>query len=405
MKRRILTLAAAIASLVTAATAQTFQVLHQFADLGNPQGVIDGDRPLGGLLRDASGNIYGTTASGGGQGNGVVYKIKRTGKEIVLFTFGDPAVTGAGPLTPLTQDQAGNLLGIADGGPGLGGVIFSISATGAETIVHAFDTSHKAELLTGGILLDAKGSIFGTSLTAGIGPCRFFVGCGVVFQIDKAGRFHAFYKFTGGPDGSRPFGPLVEDVVGNLYGVAQQGGDLNCIIDLDNPEFPEPGCGTVFKLSQHRELTVLHTFEAGADGAGPQPGILRDSSGNLYGTTDLGGTFDHGTVFKIASDGTYTVLHTFNGTDGQGPNGYLVADDAGNLYGTTQGGGANGAGTVFQLTPAGQLIVLHDFTGGEDGEFPLAGVIRDAKGNLYGTTIKSVTDSRVSGGNVFEITP
>jgi uncharacterized repeat protein (TIGR03803 family) len=333
-----------------------------------------------------------------------VYKIKRTGKESVLFTFGDPTVTGASPLTPLIQDQAGNLLGIADGGPGFGGVIFRISATGEAKIVHAFDTSHKAELLTGGLLLDANGSIFGTSLTAGIGPCRFFVGCGVVFQIDKAGRFHAIYKFTGASDGSRPFGPLVEDADGNQYGVAQQGGDLNCT-DLPDPEFPEAGCGTVFKLSRHRELTVLHTFEAGTDGAGPQPGILRDSAGNLYGTTDLGGTSDLGTVFKIASDGTYSVLHTFTGTDGQSPNGYLVADEAGNLYGTTQGGGANGVGTVFQLTPAGQLIVLHDFTGGEDGEFPLAGLIRDAKGNLYGTTIKSVTGSRVPGGNVFEITP
>ncbi|HWZ83233.1 MAG TPA: choice-of-anchor tandem repeat GloVer-containing protein [Terriglobales bacterium] len=405
MKKTILTLAIVIvAGLAAAANAQTFQILHQFNDVADHHGVIDGDRPLGGLFRDASGNIYGTTASGGGQGNGVVYKLKRTGKESVLFAFGDPNITGANPLTPLIQDQAGNLLGIADGGPAFGGVIFRISATGVETIVHAFDTSHKAELLTGGILLDAKGSIFGTSLTAGIGPCRFFVGCGVVFQIDRAGRFHSFYRFTGGSDGSRPFGPLVEDVDGNLYGIAQQGGDLNCT-DLPDPEFPEAGCGTVFKLSKQRELTVLHTFEAGADGAGPQPGILRDAAGNLYGTTDLGGTSDQGTVFKIASDGTYTLLHTFNGTDGRNPKGYLVADEAGNLYGTTQAGGVNGLGTVYELTPAGQLIALYNFTGGEDGVGPLSGVIRDGKGNLYGTTDKTVVNGRAQGGNLFEITP
>src|SRR5882672_9812046 len=135
MKTRIVILATAIAmSLAGTATAQTFQVLHQFNDAGNNQGVIDGDRPLGGLFRDAGGNLYGATASGGGQGNGVVYKIKRTGRESVLFTFGDPSITGTNPRTPLIQDQAGNLLGIADGGPGETGVIFRTSATGEETI-------------------------------------------------------------------------------------------------------------------------------------------------------------------------------------------------------------------------------------------------------------------------------
>src|SRR4029453_9765962 len=127
----------------------------------------------------------------------------------------------------------------------------------------------------------------------------------------------------------------------------------------------------------------------GADGATPQPGLLQDAAGNLYGATRAGGTGDNGVLFKISSDGTYTVLHAFTGMDGSVPNGGLVSGPAGNLFGTAQMGGARGLGTVFSLSPAGEVSVLHTFAGDLDGAFPLAGVIRDDVGHLFGTAVKN----------------
>ena len=372
------------------AQAQTFTVLHEF------NGAADGANPEGALLLDAAGNLYGTTFAGGAVGEGTVYKIDATGTETVLFTF-DAFVSGASPASPLIQDQAGNLYGIADEGPGGAGVVFKLSPGGAEDLLLAFQggLGRNARVPSGGIRMDQSGNFYGTTLSGGTGHCQF--GCGSVFRLDSAGVLHVLFTFSGGADGSKPFGPLVTDADGNLYGVAQSGGAL-C------PESARIGCGTVFKLSRNRELTVLHTFQGGADGATPQPGLLRDAAGNLYGAAATGGTADNGIVFKISTDGTYTVLHQFTGQDGTTPNGGLVSDPAGNLYGTAQGGGARDLGTVFVLNRAGQVKVLHAFTGGLDGAFPVAGVIRDASGHLFGTAVKNFLIQQQN-GVVFEITP
>jgi uncharacterized repeat protein (TIGR03803 family) len=208
------------------------------------------------------------------------------------------------------------------------------------------------------------------------------------------------HKFIG-TDGSQPFGPLVQDTAGNLYGVAQFGGDLSC----PEPQVAGQGCGTVFKLSKKRVLTILHTFEGGSDGATPQAGLFLDTAGNLYGATARGGNSENGTIFKISSDGTYTVLHRFaGGNDGMIPNGGLVMDDSNNLFGTAQAGG-QGFGTLFKLTSTGALTVVHTFTGQEDGAFPLAGLIRDDLGHFYGTTFRNFLPQTVQGGNVFEVRP
>jgi uncharacterized repeat protein (TIGR03803 family) len=245
--------------------------------------------------------------------------------------------------------------------------------------------------------MDKAGNIFGAAEFGGDDACQ--IGCGGVFGLTVPGELRLGHRFTGGADGSQPFGPLVRDANGNLYGVAQSGGDLTC------PEFPQVGCGTVFKLSRHGAFTVLHEFAGGRDGASPQAGLLLDTAGNLYGTTGLGGNAENGTVFKIATDGTFTVLHRFTGDDGTTPNGALVSDAAHNLYGTAQTGGANGLGTAFQLSPDGRLRVLHDFEGLEDGAFPFAGLIRDEAGHLYGTTVRNFLVQQIQGGTVFEIAP
>ena len=327
-----------------------------------------------------------------------MYKIdSSTGGETTLFTF-NTFVSGTNPASALIQDQTGNLYGVADEGPGGAGVVYKLSQQGNQTLLHAFQggLGRNARVPSGGIFMSRTGNFFGTTLFGGNGSCQF--GCGSIFRLDPAGNLHVLHFFSGGSDGSKPFGPLVRDAAGNFYGVAQSGG-ASCA------EFPGTGCGTVFKLATDGNLIVLHTFAGGTDGASPQPGLLLDKNGNLFGATGFGGVSEHGTVFRIASDGTYTVVHRFRGKDGSIPNGSLVSDPAGNLYGTAQFGGDDGLGTVFQMSPAGRVQVLHSFTGDLDGAFPLAGVIRDAAGHLFGTAVKNFLIQPIQGGNVYEVTP
>ena len=199
---------------------------------------------------------------------------------------------------------------------------------------------------------------------------------GTVFKLDTAGRETVLHTFTG-PDGIGPSSGLVRDKEGNLYGTTSGGG--------------ASGQGIVFKLDTTGTETVLHSF-TGPDGANPIAGLIRDEAGNLYGTTAFGGFLNCagtgcGVVFKLDPAGNETVLHSFTWPDGAFPVAGLVQDNEGNLYGTTQGGGAFNEGTVFKLDTAGLVTVLHSFTGGTDGAIPQeAGLVQDKAGNLYGTT-------------------
>lgn len=379
----------AFAITIPSASAQTFNVLHEFTN-GS-----DGAFPAGALVRDAAGNLFGMTSSGGGATEGAVYKIDSTGEETILFTFNN--TNGGFPSSALVQDDAGNLYGTADEGTGGAGIVFKLSPDGQQTVLHAFQggLGRNPRVPSGALLLDKTGNIFGTTLFGGNGSCNS--GCGSIYRLDTTGKMQFLYTFTGGADGNQPAGPLVQDAAGNLYGVAQFGGDLAC------PDSTQTGCGTVFKLDRTRKLTVLHTFQGGDDGAIPQPGLLLDANGSLFGTARVGGDSENGTIFRISSKGQYSVLHRFTGKDGTNPNGGLVSDPAGNLYGTTQVGGLAGSGTVFELRVGG-LKVLHTFTGGLDGSTPLAGLIIDAAGNLYGTAFKNFLVQQQD-GDVFEITP
>jgi uncharacterized repeat protein (TIGR03803 family) len=179
---------------------------------------------------------------------------------------------------------------------------------------------------------------------------------------------------------------LIRDALGNLYGTAQNGGAF--------------GNGVVFKLCPTGTETVLYSFTGGADGGTPQGGLVRDPVGNLYGTTAFGGIVTIscgefcGVVFKLTPTGTETVLHSFTGgadgaLDGFVDNAGLIRDAVGNLYGTAPAGGIQDqpgcCGVVFELSPTGTETVLYSFTGGADGGVPLAGLVRDPVGNLYGT--------------------
>jgi uncharacterized repeat protein (TIGR03803 family) len=208
-------------------------------------------------------------------------------------------------------------------------------------------------------------------------------GVGTVFKLDTTGKQSVLYSFTGtGGDGAYPFAGLVMDAASDLYGTTYSGGAHNY--------------GTVFKVDAAGSETVLYSFtDAGGDGAYPVAGLVMDSASNLYGVTPSGGTHGAGTVFKLDAAGNETVLYSFTGTgdDGLFPLAGLVMDSLGNLYSTTTNGGAYGYGTVFDVDTAGDETVLHsfDFTplaGSSDGSYPDAGLVMDAQGNMYGTTDK-----------------
>jgi uncharacterized repeat protein (TIGR03803 family) len=246
------------------------------------------------------------------------------------------------------------------------------------------------------LISDADGNLYGTTTAGGGGVCASY-GCGTVFEITRSGVETILYKFSGSPDGNGPSGTLVRDSNGNLYGTTQAGGN-------NGGSCPSEGCGTVFELFKTGETyaeRVLYAFAGGTDGSDPS-GLVRDTDGNLYGTTPGGGAPDCassaegcGSVFKITFAGNEEVLYRFKGKgDGANPMASVVLDSQGNLYGTTGFGGrfggictSYGCGTVFKLTPTGREEVLYRFRGLADGRQPMAPLALDAEGNLYGTTL------------------
>jgi uncharacterized repeat protein (TIGR03803 family) len=390
--------------------AQTFTVLYDFTN------GTDGGIPAPTLIRDQAGNLYGTTSQGGGinyfncnppQGCGNVFKIDPRGQETVLYDFKD-SPDGASPMAGLIRDAAGNLYGTTLlGGTSNSGAIFKVDKSGKETVLYSFTGGRDGGFPLAAVILDAAGNLFGTTSIGGDLSCQVGqrTGCGVVFKLARTGKLTVLHRFHGS-DGADPFAGLVRDKSGNLYGTTSAGG-TGCY----------DGCGTVFKLDKTGKLTVLHVFTDGTDGAVPGWGaLIQDAAGNLYGTTQWGGDLSCnnngagcGTVFKLDKAGKETVLYNFtSGTDGGLPAGALVRDAAGNLYGTTSAGGdlrcngGGGCGTVFKLDKTGKETVLHSFEDNSDGTFPEAGLVRDASGNLYGTTS---WDGHVNFGVVFKLTP
>jgi uncharacterized repeat protein (TIGR03803 family) len=299
------------------------------------------------LISDSNGNLYGTNQIGGdlncwvvGPGCGTVFKVDSTGQYTVLHTF--TGTDGATPRASLILDPAGNLYGTtSDGGASGVGTVFKLDAAGKNfRSLHSFTWTDGAYPWYGMIWDKNGGNLYGTTNYGGAS------GNGTVFKLDSAGQLTVLYSFTGGADGAYIFAPLIRDAAGNLYGTACLAGAY--------------GWGTIFKLDSNGVFTVLYSFTGGADGAVPRGGLTRDAAGNLYGTTESGGSrtgYDGwGTVFKVDSSGWLTVLHTFTGTlDGAIPRAPLLRDNSGNLYGTAEQGGnlacgnGSGCGTVFVL--------------------------------------------------------
>jgi uncharacterized repeat protein (TIGR03803 family) len=334
-------------------------ILYSFTGSGGVAGSTDGKDPQAGLILGSNGNFYGTTAAGG--------------------------------------------VG------GIAGTVFEVSPAGVETVLHSFSgmvnfNSADGVLPQAPLVLNSNGNYYGTTEYGGI------YGNGTMYEITGSGTETVLYSFagfsgvSGGHDGSNPgVGQLVLGSDGDYYGTTQNGGANNL--------------GTVFKISIGGVETVLYSFGAGSsDAIQPDSTLILGSDGNFYGTTNAGGAYREGTVFRFTpATAEETVLHSFSGdggilgsTDGGSPLRGLIEGSDGNFYGTTGSGGAQGAGTVFKITPTATETVLYSFFGTEgglgieDGASPQAPPVQGSDGNFYGTTAEG---GQYSEGTIFKITP
>jgi uncharacterized repeat protein (TIGR03803 family) len=461
----------------------TEKVLHHI--------VAEYSRFLYGLVFDSVGNLYGTLESGGQFDGGVVFELSPTSSgewnQTILYNFGGIRHYGNGtdPVGRLIIDEDGNLFGVTFGG-GTGcvgegcGTVYELSPTTSgewkETILYEFTGQEDGEYPDGALIFDGEGNLYGT---ASRGGPRISCQCGNVFELVPQGNggwaHRILYIFQGGSDGANPEFPLIFDSAGNLYGSTTDGGGA--------PSCGTTGCGTVYELSPNGSggwnEKVLASFdptttgyalssgvfqnaagqlfgegwegatsaEAGfvysltpasgqwnysalsnftyTDGVFPEASLVANSKGYLYGTTEFGGSLNMGSVFELkpSSTGSWTESVIYNFSAGHEVGGSfaptaqpssLIVDSAGNLYGEAVGGGSKNDGMVYklsaQLDGSWQLTTLYSFLGGVGGTSPYGGLVMDSAGNLYGTTEYggkgTIQGQRPTGyGIVFELSP
>ncbi len=383
----------------------TEKVIYSF------RGGNDGSSPMGALIADHAGNLYGTTAEGGSSncanGCGTVFRLTPPSAqggpwtETVLYRF-TAGSDGAAPESNLIFDAAGSLYGTTAGGGDASndGTAFRLTPPSTqggawtETVLYRFAGYSDGKIPLAGLVFDQKGNLYGTTVFGGT------TSAGIVFQLTPPATEGAawtetvLHTFGHGNDGLDPEAGLIFDSRGALIGTTIT--------------------GTVFRLTPPNWTeSVLFNFTGGGNN-GSWPCALISRKGSLYGLSRLGGSqANTGTAFQLSptSGGTWTetALYSFTGGDDGGePCGTLSADQAGNLYGTTSGNGLNIPGTVFQLAPpsapggAWTETTLHKFGGGNDGVAPLAGVIFGKGGALFGTTSGGGSSGK---GTIFRVVP
>ena len=329
----------------------------------------------------------------------------------MLHSFGE-GTDGIYPAAALIFDAEGNLYGTTNLGgihpcQGAGcGTVFELSPREdggwTEKVLHSFGRGTDGNYPQAGLIMDAAGNLYGTTLYGGYNPCPWGGGCGTVFELsprEDGGwtervlhnfNYNAYSEFGG----AYPKAGLIFDAAGNLYSTTSGGGGYIC---------QGSGCGTVFELSPTEgggwAEKDLRDFCSCGEGTNPVAGLIMDTAGNLYGTVGEGGMGGGGAAFELTlqADGSWSETNVYyfsydhgGGPDGAYPNASLIFDAAGNLYSTTKQGGVHDTGTVFELTPTDggtwSEKVLHSFGDGTDGFYPLANLILDAGGNLYSTT-------------------
>lgn len=351
--------------------AQTFTSLVSFDGQ-------NGWNSVASLAQGVDGDLYGSTRNGGAEGTGTIFRISRSGDLVShSLCIQLPCTEGSYPMAGMVLATDGNLYGTtAGGGADFDGTIYRITPEGGVSTLFSFGIG-SGDQPEGALLQGIDGSLYGTTT----------VGFGTIFKITTAGLFSVIYRFcsqTNCADGNYPVSGLTQSIDGNFYGTTSQGGG-----PLSK--------GTVFKITPAGTLTTLYTFcsqePTCTDGSTPMAGLLRGTDGNFYGTTELGGRNNAGTVFRITSSGVLTTLYSFcsktNCSDGAIPISGLVETTDGNLYGVTEQGGGfcsqTGCGTIFKITRGGMLTTVHRFSG-TDGAGPSGGLVQATDGSLYGTT-------------------
>jgi uncharacterized repeat protein (TIGR03803 family) len=453
--RHCIILLTSLALTLTASAQWQESVLYSF------QGGTDGQWPLGSVVFDADGNLYGVTEAGGANtctsyGNcGTVYQLAPPMQpgapwvETVLHIFqGHTAGDASDPLGGLVIDTNGNLYG-ATGGGGTGnceilgtfpgcGAVYELSpptvkgGAWVERVLYSFQGGTDGAFPYGDIVFDNAGNLYGATLYGGGYGTQcgdtFYVSCGTVFELSPPkvkgeqwteqvlARFRGLTPGKQYGDGANPNGGLLIDKAGAIYGTTQIGG-------FDCQHSSNYGCGIAYRLDPPTEegepwtRTYLHVFTSGADGSLPNGGLVFDHYGDLYGTMP-GGTGAYGSIFHlVAHPGDKWTNHiVFNFNDGYSgglPRTGFVIDSKGNLYGTTSSGGANGSGgTLFEMASEAvastlPVKVLHAFLGDPDGYYPDGNLIFDAAGDIFGTTQQGGTGTCYPHGcgTIFEAVP
>jgi uncharacterized repeat protein (TIGR03803 family) len=373
-------------------------VLHTFT------GGTDGSYPDASLTADAAGNLYGTTQIGGTFGNGTVFKLSPDSNGhwqfTVLHEFTGGA-DGANPLGSLVFDADGNAFLTASSGGANGlGLVLELSPPAepaSDTLWHekelySFQGGSDGAIPFGNVVFDAAGNLYGTTSIGGHSHINCLAGCGTIYRLSPTagGGVHerVLHRFLDAfSEGAEPRTGLVIDAAGNLYGTTYYGG---------NPSCASNGCGTVFELTLNAgepQLVTLLPFN-GSNGAFPRAGVTLGGNGTLFSAATSGGALNKGTVFSmtnVSGDWKLGDVYSFDGLNGLEPSGTLALDSNGNLYGTAYEGGANDWGAVFQLVPDSDgwtenLLYSFAVSGQGLGANPLDGVILDGAGNLYLTT-------------------
>jgi uncharacterized repeat protein (TIGR03803 family) len=351
-----------------------FTILYSFS------GGADGAVPQPGLVQDPSGDLCGTTYAGGTNGAGTVFRISTNGTVAVLYSFsgGDD---GANPRAGLVQARDGNLYGTTSGGGGnANGTVFRITTGGVLTTLYSFADGQDAGFPTGFVRANS-GDLY--AVTVGFADN----GKGTVLRFSTNGTVTRLYSFAGTNDTEPAFCSCPENKYSRL--IQADDGDLYGTTPYGNSG------PTIFRMSTNGALSVLCYLEGPAWG-----GLLQTRDGLMYGTTSTGGDADYGTVFTTTTNGVLRTLHSFDpAQDGAFPEGTLVLGGGSELYGTTPSGGpgfdpsqpySSGNGTIFRITTNGDFSVLHSFTGGDGGAYP-QDLIKGSDGNLYGATISFCT--------------
>ena len=375
----------------------------QFKTLASFNTFVDGGFPQAGVIQANDGYLYGTTIAGGTNGsssstNGTVFKMSTNGSFIWSFAFDN--ADGQAPAAGLVQAADGNFYGTTGfGGLDGFGTVFRISANGVFSNLYSFRNLRGDGASPQGTLCAAlDGFLYGTTSTNGAGA-----NGGTIFKMNTNGGAPVWSVALSNSTGCVPLAGLVQALDGGLYGTASQGGTGNA--------------GTVFRVSTAGVFSNLYSFTGGTDGGIPEGGLVQGADSELYGTTTTGGNTNengglgYGSIFKITTNGTFTLLLDFDGTNGGSPEASLMLASDGNFYGTANAGGAGYPysfgtlfgpiyGTVFQLTTNGVLTSILSFDGNYDGDAPHSSLWQGQDGGLYGTTSEGGTnDLSLSGGS------